>query len=184
MSGLLPCPFCGKDPVSSRTGSAEPWVVYCPHHIEPAGPISYVGVEAATQEMAEAAWNKREMGTQKVLVELFKERVKQILHDHYDFEHDAKHSPGYLARAGAAYALLAEPQKELTIADCGGAVKRIVRVFQEDLAEQLWPWDDDSFKPKDPRRNLVRAAALIIAEIERMDRAAELKAAALGDVDA
>lgn len=182
MSELLPCPFCGKDPVSSRTGSAEPWVVYCPHHIEPAGPISYVGVEAATQELAEAAWNKREMGTQKVLVELFKERVKQILHDHYDFEHDAKHSPGCLARAGAAYALLDVKAPAITYHSDG--MKASFQMELKLLSSFLWPWDDDSFKPKDPRRNLVRAAALIIAEIERMDRAAELKAAALGDVDA
>jgi hypothetical protein len=31
-------------------------------------------------------------------------------------------------------------------------------------------WDRDSWKPKDRRRNLVRAAALLIAEIERLDR--------------
>ncbi|MFM3038685.1 hypothetical protein AB8S10_04120 [Klebsiella pneumoniae] len=39
-------------------------------------------------------------------------------------------------------------------------------------AESYWPadWYDDSFKPKDTRRNLIKAAALIIAEIERLDR--------------
>lgn len=39
-------------------------------------------------------------------------------------------------------------------------------------AENYWPadWYDDSFKPTDTRRNLIKAAALIIAEIERMDR--------------
>lgn len=42
-----------------------------------------------------------------------------------------------------------------------------------------WPadWHDDSFKPTNERRNLVKAAALIIGEIERIDRKsdAELK---------
>ncbi|WP_324725931.1 hypothetical protein VI608_01725 [Klebsiella pneumoniae] len=39
-------------------------------------------------------------------------------------------------------------------------------------AENYWPadWYDDSFKPTDTRRNLIKAAALIIAEIERIDR--------------
>ncbi|HBX8459012.1 TPA: hypothetical protein MII19_15960 [Klebsiella pneumoniae] len=39
-------------------------------------------------------------------------------------------------------------------------------------AENYWPadWYDDSFKPTNERRNLVKAAALIIAEIERLDR--------------
>lgn len=40
--------------------------------------------------------------------------------------------------------------------------------------EFWWPrgWGLSSFKPKDARRDLVRAAALLIAEIERLDRAA------------
>lgn len=33
-----------------------------------------------------------------------------------------------------------------------------------------WPWDWVWFKPADPRRNLVKAGALILAEIERIDR--------------
>ena len=33
-----------------------------------------------------------------------------------------------------------------------------------------WPWSLDWWKPKDPRRDLVRAGALIVAEIERLDR--------------
>lgn len=35
-------------------------------------------------------------------------------------------------------------------------------------AENYWP--ADCFKPTDTRRNLIKAAALIIAEIERLDR--------------
>lgn len=38
----------------------------------------------------------------------------------------------------------------------------------------MWPraWDLERWKPKDRRRDLIRAAALIVAEIERLDRAA------------
>lgn len=35
-----------------------------------------------------------------------------------------------------------------------------------------WPWSSAWFKPTTPRRDLVKAAQLIIAEIERIDRAA------------
>lgn len=35
-----------------------------------------------------------------------------------------------------------------------------------------WPWDSSWWKPTNPRRDLVKAGALIIAEIERIDRAA------------
>ncbi|BCR41623.1 hypothetical protein KHAB170019_24460 [Acinetobacter baumannii] len=37
-----------------------------------------------------------------------------------------------------------------------------------------WPFADTFWKPKSPRQDLVRAAALLIAEIERLDR--EVKA--------
>lgn len=39
-------------------------------------------------------------------------------------------------------------------------------------AMSYWPadWHDDNFKPTNERRNLVKAAALILAEIERIDR--------------
>ncbi len=40
------------------------------------------------------------------------------------------------------------------------------------VASTLWPWSLSWWRPKSKRRNLVRAAALIIAEIDRMDRAA------------
>jgi hypothetical protein len=38
--------------------------------------------------------------------------------------------------------------------------------------DTLWPWSKDWWKPKTPRRDLVRAGALSLAEIERLDRAA------------
>ncbi|RBB41751.1 hypothetical protein DPV79_05200 [Burkholderia reimsis] len=43
-----------------------------------------------------------------------------------------------------------------------------------DTAAYYWPssWAQRSFKPTTPRRDLVKAAALILAEIERADRAA------------
>ena len=36
----------------------------------------------------------------------------------------------------------------------------------------LWPWPSLWWKPTNPRRDLVKAGALILAEIERLDRAA------------
>lgn len=39
-------------------------------------------------------------------------------------------------------------------------------------AENYWPadWHDGSFRPSDYRRNLVKATALLLAELERVDR--------------
>ena len=46
--------------------------------------------------------------------------------------------------------------------------------YANDPPPEYWPvsWDECWWKPKNPRRDLVRAAALIIAEIERLDRMA------------
>lgn len=55
-----------------------------------------------------------------------------------------------LESAAAAYALAAADRK--------------------DIAEDEWPWDLRTFKPGDQRRNLVKAGALILAAIERIDR--------------
>lgn len=64
---------------------------------------------------------------------------------------DSEHGPGTLARAAACYALNAAGVQP---------------------PGMNWPWEDKWWKPKDPRRDLVRAGALIVAEIERLDRAA------------
>lgn len=43
-------------------------------------------------------------------------------------------------------------------------------VYQNELVPDLWPWSEQSWKPKSPRQDLVRATALLIADIERIDR--------------
>ena len=50
-------------------------------------------------------------------------------------------------------------------------------------AENYWPadWHDDSFRPSDYRRNLVKASALLLAEIERVDRAAIIEIAGVNE---
>lgn len=45
--------------------------------------------------------------------------------------------------------------------------------FRLDFMRTWWPWSRRWWKPGPARRMLVKAAALIIAEIERIDRAAE-----------
>ena len=42
--------------------------------------------------------------------------------------------------------------------------------LEPSIVERVWPWDRQWWKPKSRRRNLVRAAALLIAAIERIDR--------------
>ncbi|STJ26705.1 Uncharacterised protein [Citrobacter braakii] len=60
----------------------------------------------------------------------------------------------------------------------GGELAAAAISYIEPLeAENYWPadWHDDSFKPSDYRRNLVKATALLLAEIERLDRQEQVK---------
>lgn len=88
-----------------------------------------------------------------VINEISIERMRQTDREGYTDAHDDEHTGGELCKAAACYAL-GSPE----IRNMGGSTVR------------LWPWSPDDWKPKGARRDLIRAAALIVAEIERMDR--------------
>ena len=46
---------------------------------------------------------------------------------------------------------------------------------------KAWPWHTSWWKPTDRRRNLIKAAALLIAEIERLDRIEQKQQQQLGE---
>lgn len=84
------------------------------------------------------------------------ERERQKSVEGWTETHDDEHYLGEIACAAAAYAMHANRSIDTP-------------------SGYLWPWDATSFKPKDERSNLVRAGALILAEIERLDRSAAMK---------
>lgn len=88
-----------------------------------------------------------------ILDEIANERQRQIKKEGWSIKHDNKHKNGELSIAAACYALSAAGWKRTTI-------------------WEIWPaaWGLDWLKPKSSRRDLIRAAALIVAEIERLDR--------------
>lgn len=80
------------------------------------------------------------------------ERTRQIAEEGWTPAHDAEHGYGVLADAARAYALAA-----------------VAPGFDHDNPPQAWPWDEGWWKPSDdPVRNLVKAGALIAAEIDRL----------------
>jgi len=84
------------------------------------------------------------------------ERRRQIEAEGWTPEHDDEHSGGQMARAGACYALSGScPPSDETAAL---------------LVDLAWPWAPKWWRPTTQRRDLVKAAALILAEIERLDR--------------
>ncbi len=93
--------------------------------------------------------------TGDVVSEIHAERKRQTADEGWSCEHDDGQTDGELAAAAAAYSLTASG------------------VSQQTACSMAWPWSPQFFKPKDARRDLIRAAALIVAEIERLDRGAE-----------
>jgi len=104
----------------------------------------------------------------KAINDIIVERERQKSAEGWTPEHDDAHGRGQMANAAAAYAHLAtlSPALYEAVAEdpVSAGLKTIVCI------RRLWPWDSRWFKPKNPRRDLVRAAALIVAEIERIDR--------------
>ena len=83
------------------------------------------------------------------------ERRRQVTAEGWTPEHDDQYEDGELIDAAACYA------QDSSLWDCVGE------------PPSDWPWSDEWWKPsKNMRRNLVKAGALILAEIERRDRAA------------
>jgi len=87
------------------------------------------------------------------------ERARQKSVEGYDQVHDLMHPTDEFCRAAIAYAV-----HDVAVVPFDGAHKG------------WWPskWDADMFKPKDRKRNLVRAGALIAAAIDRLQ---------LGEID-
>ncbi|WP_260477194.1 hypothetical protein [Pseudomonas aeruginosa] len=85
------------------------------------------------------------------------ERRRQIEAEGWTPKHDDEHSHGQMARAAACYALAGSsaPNDETAAL----------------LVSLAWPWDEQWWKPSTARRDLVKACALALAEIERLDRA-------------
>lgn len=111
-------------------------------------------------------------GTSEVLADVRAERVRQMHVEGWTEEHDDQHAAGEMARAAACYALAAVDTKPLCATLGANFAGNTVWGGQVALTTLLWPWAAKWWKPKDRRRDLVRAAALIVAEIERLDRAA------------
>jgi hypothetical protein len=106
------------------------------------------------------------------LTDVVAERDRQITVEGWTAEHDDGHRPGEIALAAAAYAAFAALPDENSREHHRASLWGVVPGFSGVIG-QLWPWAAKWFKPSGRRRELVKAGALILAEIERLDRAAE-----------
>lgn len=103
-----------------------------------------------------------------VIDEIAAERKRQIEVEGWSAEHDDAHHHGEMALSAAAYACastMLHEEIEFHKKMLYGAKRGLFSVIA-----YLWRWEPHWFKPKDRRRNLIKAAALLVAEIERLDR--------------
>lgn len=99
------------------------------------------------------------------LADIVAERRRQIEAEGWSLEHDDAYDRDDLAAAAACYAVPDRVKWVDTEEERRGVPSGYYHILR-------WPWAPEFWKPKDPRRNLVRAGALILAEIERRDRLA------------
>lgn len=85
--------------------------------------------------------------------DVLEERKRQQDKEGWSAQHDDKHDAGELAIAAVCYASFSNTHPT------------------NGKPPWVWPFADRWWKPVSRRRALVKAAALILAEIERLDRA-------------
>jgi len=93
------------------------------------------------------------VGPNSALIEIAAERQRQMSEEGFSRARDDEYTDGQLAQAASSYALMA--------------------AGRPGTARQTWPvsWGEAWLKSSEPRRDLIKAGALIAAEIERRDRA-------------
>jgi hypothetical protein len=90
------------------------------------------------------------------------ERRRQVEQEGWTAEHDDEHVAGELARAAVAYGITAVWQQFAVVPP----------VEEEPDPAIGWPWGTEEYKPgKSAVATLVKAGALIAAEIDRVERA-------------
>jgi hypothetical protein len=106
-----------------------------------------------------------EISDTKAVRDVVRERFRQITELGYSYEHDDRHNTDRELVTAAIYYAADEPIRKL-LDSSGFRLSDLHRVV---------------FDPRDDRTNVVRAAALLIAEVERVDR--QNSVAAPGDGD-
>ncbi|MFC3859431.1 hypothetical protein ACFOPQ_01400 [Deinococcus antarcticus] len=103
-----------------------------------------------------------------ILREVLSERTRQVSHG-FDSKHDDLHTSGELALAAAGYAI--NTSLDSVLYDV------TVQVPTSSFTMPVnWPFPPEWFKPTNRRRDLIKAMALIVAEVERLDRLEEQQA--------
>jgi len=139
-------------------------VVNATHHENDEYTNYEIGTEILSLSLDDCDSNNEEKSivVTKAITDILDERERQKSQEGYKNEHDDLYEQNELSRAAGSYANYA--------ANCSSLHESHPSLYQRQVAPDNWPFDKVYWKPKSPRQDLVRAAALLIAEIERIDR--------------
>jgi hypothetical protein len=127
-------------------------------HVQTKALANYIDARVGARPATEQA----DVPTSDAARDVLAERERQQKVEGWTTEHDDEHGWGQMALAAAAYALNGSSDGRVP----GDA-------DTPSITERIWPWARSWFKSSGRRRNLVKAGALILAEIERLDRLAK-----------
>jgi hypothetical protein len=194
-----PCPqhppeVVGSVPAAIKTwreriGADETFPLHAPTDVERAMVAQIQELEAALAQLAGAApytdfatwlaqhpelrgftigakgnvvWSAAQQTGPAAARDVLAERRRQVDREGYDPEHDDEHVSGEIAAYAAFYAM-PQAARDWPATESG---------YGDTWGEAIVPVDWTPPKEGDRRRELVKAGALILAEIERIDRAA------------
>lgn len=131
-------------------------------------------IDALAEEKTYLAAELAHLRRSAAMLDVARERSRQVDEEGWTPSHDDAHQDRSLALAAACYAMFASVSDE---ARASTEMPASLTVTGEAITGwsawlEIWPWERRFWKPSDRRRDLVRAASLIVAEIERLDRAA------------
>jgi len=148
-------------PAAPRKGPSEEEIASLIRRLVFVDASSPEAIDRASREAARAVialLTPADRGETRAARDVLAERRRQISGEQWSPEHDDFHEEGELADAAACYA--------------AGSIPMAQVAPDSDRYVSLCPWDQSWWKPSGGRRrNLVKAGALILAEIERLDRA-------------
>lgn len=89
------------------------------------------------------------------------ERERQVWSEGWTPAHDDEHTNGELAKAAVCYI-----EHATTV-----PYRDNYQAYKNTPPPPSWPWESNWWKPKQPQHDLIKAAALIAAEVDRTERA-------------
>lgn len=88
----------------------------------------------------------------------------------WSLDHDDEHIDRELARAALSYVSHYAVNSWMFHERFSRGLQDGKKVYREEEPPVEWPWDESYWNPQDPMRDLVKAGALIAAEIDRLLR--------------